>query len=96
MAVVKRICVEVDRAFRVTEGLAERYPHSLAADGRSSFEVKSFVPERMGYDLRYAVDDRRARAELGYSPCSDFADGMAQTVGWYLANERWWQPLRKH
>ncbi|MFB4301809.1 dTDP-glucose 4,6-dehydratase [Actinomadura sp. NTSP31] len=51
------------------------------------------VPDRKGHDRRYAVDDARIRAELGYEPRIRFAEGLAATVTWYRENRRWWEPL---
>jgi len=93
MAVIDRICAEVDRAFAEVEELAARYPDAPAAQGRSTFELKTFVTDRKGHDRRYAIDETKARAELGYAPAHDFAGGLAGTLRWYLENEGWWRPL---
>lgn len=93
MAVIDRICTEVDRAFAQIDGLAQRYPDAPAANGGSTFELKTFVEDRKGHDRRYAIDERKARAELGYRPSHDFEGGLAGTLRWYLDNEAWWQPL---
>jgi dTDP-glucose 4,6-dehydratase len=93
MAVIDRICAEVDRAFEEVVGLAERYPEAPAAQGRSTSELKTFVTDRAGHDRRYAIDERKARAELGYVPQHDFEHGLAGTLRWYLENEDWWRPL---
>ncbi|MFI1712091.1 dTDP-glucose 4,6-dehydratase [Streptomyces sp. NPDC053513] len=53
------------------------------------------VPDRKGHDLRYALDDGKARAELGYRPRYAFADGLADTVAWYRDNRDWWEPLKR-
>jgi dTDP-glucose 4,6-dehydratase len=93
MAVIDRICAEVDRAFAEIEGLAERYPQSPAAQGRSTSELKTFVEDRKGHDRRYAINETKARNELGYAPQHDFEKGLRNTLRWYLENEGWWQPL---
>ena len=93
LTVIDRICAEVDRAFEEMPELAERYPQAPAAAGRPTSELKSFVEDRKGHDRRYAIDERKARRELGYIPQHDFADGLAATLRWYLANEAWWRPL---
>ncbi|MEL7444655.1 MAG: dTDP-glucose 4,6-dehydratase [Pseudomonadota bacterium] len=94
MAVIDAICAEADRAFEEVEGLADRYPDAPAAQGRKSVELKAFVTDRAGHDWRYAIDETKARAELGYAPDWSFEDGLRQTLRWYLANEAWWLPLR--
>ncbi len=93
MTVIDSVCAEVDRAFDEVEGLAERFPDAPAAQGKPTASLKTFVTDRAGHDRRYAIDERKARAELGYAPQRDFADGLRQTLRWYLDNERWWQPL---
>lgn len=64
----------------------------LAAFGASWDRVER-VADRLGHDLRYSVDDGKLVA-LGYAPKHNFADGLAETVAWYRANEDWWRPLR--
>lgn len=93
MAVIDRICAEVDRAFTDIDGLAERYPDAPAAKGRATSELKTFVEDRKGHDRRYAIDETKARTELGYVPQHDFENGLRNTLRWYLKNEYWWQPL---
>ncbi|MCB9506869.1 MAG: dTDP-glucose 4,6-dehydratase [Myxococcales bacterium] len=48
-----------------------------------------FVADRPGHDNRYAMDASRARTELGWTPKVAFADGLRDTVAWYLANQDW-------
>jgi dTDP-glucose 4,6-dehydratase len=93
MAVIDRICTEVDCAFAEIQGLSERYPKSPAAKGRPTGELKTFVEDRKGHDRRYAVDETKARVELGYMPQYDFENGLRETLRWYLRNEGWWRPL---
>jgi dTDP-glucose 4,6-dehydratase len=95
MAVIDRICAEVDRAFVEIDGLASRFPDAPAAQGRATSELKTFVTDRKGHDRRYAIDETKARAELGYVPQHDFESGLRSTLRWYLANEAWWRPLLK-
>ncbi|WFB07404.1 dTDP-glucose 4,6-dehydratase [Streptomyces sp. LX-29] len=52
------------------------------------------VPDRKGHDLRYALDDRKIRDELGYAPRHTLADGLARTVAWYRDNPEWWKAVR--
>jgi dTDP-glucose 4,6-dehydratase len=54
----------------------------------------SFVEDRPGHDLRYAIDASKIRRELGWTPQETFESGLRKTVQWYLANRWWWEPLR--
>jgi len=49
----------------------------------------SFVKDRPGHDLRYAIDSSKIRRELGWKPSVSFEKGLADTVDWYLENEDW-------
>ena len=49
----------------------------------------AFAEDRMGHDLRYALDSSKAQRELGWTPESPFEDGLKQTVSWYLENRTW-------
>jgi dTDP-glucose 4,6-dehydratase len=93
LAVIELICAEVDRAFAEMPRLSERFPQAPAAQGRPTSELKTFVEDRKGHDRRYAIDESKARTELGYAPRHGFAGGLAATLRWYLANEDWWRPL---
>jgi dTDP-glucose 4,6-dehydratase len=53
----------------------------------------TFVTDRPGHDLRYAIDPTRIREELKWRPSVTLEEGLAKTVDWYLANEAWWRPL---
>ncbi|MBE1291320.1 MAG: dTDP-glucose 4,6-dehydratase [Rhodobacteraceae bacterium] len=53
----------------------------------------TFVADRPGHDLRYAIDPTRLREELGWRPSVTLEEGLARTVRWYLDNESWWRPL---
>ncbi len=54
----------------------------------------SFVPDRPGHDLRYAIDASRIASELGWQPKHDFEKGLRKTVEWYLENRGWWEAIR--
>jgi len=51
------------------------------------------VQDRKGHDLRYAIDPTKINKELGWLPETKFADGIKKTIGWYINNQSWWQPI---
>jgi dTDP-glucose 4,6-dehydratase len=51
------------------------------------------VPDRLGHDLRYAVDSSKVRA-LGWAPAHDFDERLEDTIAWYREREDWWRPLK--
>jgi len=55
----------------------------------------TFVTDRPGHDLRYAIDPTRICTELAWEPRETFESGLRKTVEWYLANRSWWQPIRE-
>jgi dTDP-glucose 4,6-dehydratase len=61
---------------------------------RSREALISFVADRPGHDLRYAIDPSRICDELGWQPRETFDSGLRKTVQWYLANRTWWQHIR--
>jgi dTDP-glucose 4,6-dehydratase len=50
----------------------------------------TFVTDRKGHDLRYAIDPTKIHTELGWLPETKFADGIQKTIKWYLENTEWW------
>lgn len=82
LAVVEAVCDLVD----------ERSPR---AGGGTRRDLITFVTDRPGHDLRYAIDASKIERELGWTPRETFESGLAATVDWYLGNERWWRPIRE-
>ena len=56
-------------------------------------DLITFVLDRPGHDVRYAIDPSRISSELGWRPSVTVEEGLERTVKWYLANEDWWRPL---
>lgn len=53
----------------------------------------TYVTDRKGHDLRYAIDPTKIHNELGWLPETKFADGIQKTIKWYLENRDWWEPI---
>ena len=58
--------------------------------GKSTEQI-DFVEDRLGHDVRYSLNDTKARNELGYLPVKSFEAGIRETVAWYEANPSWWK-----
>ena len=66
----------------------------LVPQEQSYRELITFVTDRPGHDLRYAIDARKIERELGWRPEETFETGLRKTVQWYLANESWWKRVQ--
>lgn len=53
----------------------------------------TYVTDRPGHDMRYAIDPTKIHTELGWLPETKFEDGIKQTIQWYLDNKKWWQDI---
>ncbi|WP_038030515.1 dTDP-glucose 4,6-dehydratase [Thermonema rossianum] len=73
--VVRLICRLMDEKLGRPEGTSE--------------QLITFVKDRAGHDLRYAIDAGKIQRELGWTPSVQFEEGLSQTIDWYLANEAW-------
>jgi len=62
------------------------------ADGESA-KLITYVKDRAGHDMRYAIDATKLNKELGWEPSLQFEEGMDKTIDWYLANEEWIQSV---
>ncbi|HET7746924.1 MAG TPA: GDP-mannose 4,6-dehydratase, partial [Vicinamibacteria bacterium] len=80
LEVVRAVCALLD----------ERVPDPR---GRSHEELISFVADRPGHDLRYAIDSSKIERELGWAPRETFETGLRETVDWYLENRGWWERI---
>ncbi|MCK9324713.1 MAG: dTDP-glucose 4,6-dehydratase, partial [Bacteroidales bacterium] len=61
----------------------------LNRDSGTSAGLITYVTDRAGHDLRYAIDASKIRQELGWEPSLQFAEGLEKTVDWYLSNSEW-------
>ena len=57
----------------------------------TSEKLITYITDRAGHDLRYAIDSSKLQKELGWSPIPEFAYGLEKTVEWYLSNTKWLQ-----
>jgi dTDP-glucose 4,6-dehydratase len=73
--VVKRLCEILDKKLNRTKGESEK--------------LITYVKDRLGHDLRYAIDSTKLQSELGWKPEVDFANGLEKTVDWFLQNKAW-------
>jgi dTDP-glucose 4,6-dehydratase len=62
------------------------------ADGESA-KLITYVKDRAGHDMRYAIDATKLNKELGWEPSLQFEEGMDKAIDWYLANEEWIQSV---
>ena len=58
-----------------------------------SEELITYVADRKGHDMRYAIDPTKIHQELGWLPETSFAEGIDKTIEWYLNNQKWWQDI---
>lgn len=72
---VKLLCKKMDQALNNEIGKSEK--------------LITFVKDRPGHDLRYAIDATKISAELNWVPSLDFEEGLERTINWYLNNDKW-------
>jgi dTDP-glucose 4,6-dehydratase len=72
---IRLLCEIMDRKLKRSAGMSEN--------------LITFVKDRAGHDLRYAIDSTKLQKELGWKPGLQFAEGLEKTVAWYMANEEW-------
>ena len=64
-------------------------------NARSYLDLITFVKDRPGHDLRYAIDPTKLMTDLGWRPEENFDSGIRKTVVWYLENGWWWKPIHE-
>lgn len=73
--IVNLICEELDRL----------------GETRDAKRLITYVKDRKGHDMRYAIDPTKIHNELGWFPETMFADGIKKTIKWYIDNKEWWE-----
>lgn len=66
---------------------------SIVRELGKSEDLITFVTDRKGHDMRYAIDSSKLQKELGWSPITKFEDGIKETIKWYLTNKPWWEKI---
>jgi len=69
--------------------LCKQMDIALDNEAGTSEELITYVKDRPGHDKRYAIDANKLKNELGWEPSLQFEEGLAKTISWYLANEKW-------
>ena len=67
--------------------------HAIALRLTGNLDLVTTVTDRPGHDWRYAMDNTKARAELGWAPTWAFEAGLEATVAWYLQHRAWWEQV---
>ena len=73
--IIKEVIKTVDRLLGRKEG--------------EDMDLITYVTDRKGHDMRYAIDSRKLQKELGWEPSLQFEEGIEETVKWYLDNQEW-------
>ena len=76
---IKLLCSLMDEKLNKTEGSSEK--------------LITYVKDRPGHDLRYAIDANKLNKELGWEPTVTFEQGLSKTIDWYLGNKKWMQNI---
>lgn len=76
---IRLLCEQIDEKLNRKEGQSEK--------------LITYVKDRPGHDLRYAIDASKINKELGWSPSVTFEEGLSKTIDWYLNNEEWMQNI---
>ncbi|CAE6911127.1 dTDP-glucose 4,6-dehydratase 2 [Pseudomonas marincola] len=80
------------RNLEVVQTICELLDELVPQPSKQSYkELITFVKDRPGHDLRYAIDASKIERELGWAPQETFDSGLRKTVHWYLDNKDWWQ-----
>ena len=81
LELVKTLCEKLDKKVPRSQG--------------SYLDLITYVKDRPGHDLRYAVDSSKIKKDLNWRPKININDGVERTIDWYLENETWWREIMK-
>lgn len=62
-------------------------------DHCKAIDLITYVADRKGHDMRYAIDPTKIHSELGWIPETNFSDGIQKTIQWYLSHKEWWETI---
>lgn len=90
--VVKTICELLEELvpFKSNYKISDRHPGLTPGSPESYSDLITYVKDRPGHDVRYAIDASKIERELGWTPQESFDSGIRKTVRWYLDNKPWW------
>src|SRR5271155_5638546 len=91
--IVRTLCSLADERLAERAELRQSFPAAPAVSGKAALALITHVKDRPGHDRRYAIDYRKAQRDLGYVPSRDLAQGLGETLEWYLSNRGWWEAL---
>ena len=69
--------------------LCRQMDHKMGRSAGTSAQLITFVKDRAGHDMRYAIDAGKLKKELGWEPSLRFEEGLSRTIDWYLSNRKW-------
>jgi dTDP-glucose 4,6-dehydratase len=81
----------IDVTYAICDLLDELVPNLKSGSRR---QLITYVHDRPGHDLRYAIDNSKIKQELGWLPRETFESGLRKTIAWYLKNWQWWEAIR--
>jgi dTDP-glucose 4,6-dehydratase len=73
----------------IIKELSRQMDEKLGREKGTSEKLITFVKDRAGHDMRYAIDATKLKNELGWKPSLQFEEGLSKTIDWYLNNEEW-------
>ncbi len=87
--IVTLICERMNQLALDNEKLRKQFPE-MPADAKT---LITYVTDRPGHDLRYAIDAHKSTQELGYIPEESFETGINKTIDWYMQQQDWWRAV---